>query len=81
MTVKFTFQWFLLLIVGVTTIYVLVQNAYEPAATTAATALAFGFAPLVAGVVLFNLWDGRQKIYWATLMLCLFEMFLTTLLN
>ncbi len=58
---KFTAQWIFTAVLGVITIYVLVQNVYEPGATTAATALAFGFAPLVAGVVLFNLWDWQAE--------------------
>ena len=36
---------------------------------------------MIAAMVLFSLWDGRQTTYWATLLMCLFQMFLTTFLN
>ena len=80
-TVKFTLQWFLALFLGVATIYLLVQNAYEPGATTVTTAMVFAFAPMIAILVLRSLWVGTWTIYGYTLVFCLFLMFLTTLLH
>jgi hypothetical protein len=71
---KFTFQWFLALILGISTIFGLVQHAYTPGSTVVATAMFYAFAPMVAALVLRSLWVPTQEMYGAMTVFCMFTL-------